>query len=289
MPPLTWRDCALSSLNTSAALEYEIEWIGDEMINPSKMARLVLNLAWLEFKAQRKDTFLGWGWIVLWPALQAGGLLLVVGILRGETGVISLRTMLATYLGVLVWSTAVGVIMGNLGILQTHREMIVHIRFPFIVLPVVDVTVKYLVFLTQLLIGVGLWLFLVPHATWGLMLADVMVFVVIFYLALIATAWIVSLLGLAAPDLSFVLPPLFLFLLTLSPIFHSGQEALSPFVRYLNNVSPLSFVINSWYAAIDVYGTGSQFPWVLLIGAVVALAGAYKLAMAMYREVAKVL
>jgi ABC-type polysaccharide/polyol phosphate export permease len=275
--------------NSSVAPEYEIGWIGDEMINLSKMARLVLNLAWIEFKAQRKDTFLGWGWIVLWPALQAGGLLLVVGTLRGDTGVTSLRTMIATYLGVLVWSTAVGVIMGNLGILQTHREMIVHIRFPFIVLPVVDVTVKYLVFLTQLFIGVGLWLLLVPHATWGLMLVDVLAFVVVFYLALIATAWIVSLLGLAAPDLSFILPPVFLLLLTLSPVFHSDQGVLSPLVYYVNSLNPLSFVVSSWYAAIDIHESGPQLPWVLLIGTVVVLAAAYKLAMVMYREVAKVL
>ena len=259
------------------------------MINPSKMARLVLNLAWLEFKAQRKDTFLGWGWIVLWPVLQAGGLLLVVSVLRGDTQVTSLRAMIATYLGVLVWSTAVGVILGNLGILQAHREMIVHIRFPFIVLPVVDVTVKYFVFLTQLLIGVGLWCFLVPHVTWGLMLGNIMVFVVVFYLALIATAWIVSLLGLAAPDLSFILPPLFLLLLTLSPVFHSGQETLSPFVYYVNSLNPLSFVVNSWYAAIDIHEMGPQFPWVLLIGSLLVLPGAYKLAVVMYREVAKVL
>ena len=259
------------------------------MTNPTKVARLVLNLAWLEFKAQRKDTFLGWGWIVLWPALQAGGLLFVVGILRGSTEATSIRTMLVTYLGVLVWSTAVGVIMGNLGILQAHREMIVHIRFPFIVLPVVDVTVKYLIFLVQLFMGVGLWLLLVPHTTWGLMLVDVMVFVVIFYLALIATAWIVSLLGLATPDLSFILPPLFLLLLTLSPVFHSGQEALSPVVQYVNSLNPLSFVVSSWYAAIDVNETGSQLPWGLLIGTVIVLAGAYKLATVMYREVAKVL
>ena len=259
------------------------------MTNPSKVARLVLNLAWLEFKAQRKDTFLGWGWIVLWPALQAGGLLFVVGILRGSTGGTSIRAMLATYLGVLVWSTAVGVIMANLGILQSHREMIVHIRFPFIVLPVVDVTVKYLTFLVQLLIGVGLWLLLVPHPTWGLMLADVMVFVVIFYLALIATAWVVSLLGLAAPDPSFILPPTFLILLTLSPVFQSGQDSLPFIVRQVNNFNPLSLIVNSWYAVIDVHETGSQLPWALLIGTIIVLAGAYKLAMVMYREVAKVL
>jgi ABC-type polysaccharide/polyol phosphate export permease len=226
---------------------------------------------------------------VLWPALQAGGLLLVVGTLRGDIGVTSLRTMIATYLGVLVWSTAVGVILGNLSILQTHREMIVHIRFPFIVLPVVDVTVKYLVFLTQLLIGVALWLFFVPHVTWGLMLADVMIFIVVFYLALIATAWIVSLLGLAAPDLSFVLPPVFLLLLTLSPVFHSSQVVLSPFVYYVNNLNPLSFVVSSWYAAIDIHETGPQVPWAFLIGTIIVLGAAYKLAMVMYREVAKVL
>lgn len=259
------------------------------MTNSSKAVRLILNLAWLEFKAQRKDTFLGWGWIVLWPALQAGGLLFVVDVLRGSTGATNIREVLATYLGVLVWSTAVGVIMGNLGILQAHREMIVHIRFPFIVLPVVDVTVKYLIFLVQLFMGMGLWLLLVPHLTWVLMLADVMIFVAVFYFALVATAWIVSLLGLATPDLSFILPPVFLLLLTLSPVFHSGQDALPLIVRYVNDLNPLSFVVSSWYAAIDVQRTGAQLPWTLLMGTIIVLAGAYRLATVMYREVAKVL
>jgi ABC-type polysaccharide/polyol phosphate export permease len=259
------------------------------MIQLSKAAELVLHLAWLEFKTQRKDTFLGWGWIVLWPVLQAGGLLLVVGVLRGHAEMPDLRTMIATYLGVLVWSTAVGVIMGNLGILQGHREMIVHIRFPFIVLPVVDVTVKYLAFLVQLFMGVGLWLLLVPHSTWGLIVTDVIVFIVIFYLALIAMAWVTSLLGLAAPDLSFILPPVFLLLLTLSPVFHANLEGISPIVRYVNNLNPLSFVVSSWYAAIDVQGTGSQLPWALFVATVIVLVGAYGLARVMYREVARVL
>lgn len=259
------------------------------MIPLSKAAQLVLHLAWLEFRTQRKDTFLGWGWIVLWPVLQAGGLLLVVGVLRGHAGVPDLRTMIATYLGVLIWSTAVGVIMGNLGILQGHQEVIIHIRFPFIVLPVVDVTVKYLSFLIQLLMGVGVWLFLVPHSTWGLIVTDVMVFLVIFYLALIAMAWVTSLLGLAAPDLSFILPPVFLLLLTLSPVFHTNQEGLSPIVRYVNSFNPLSFIVSSWYAVIDVQGTGSQLPWTFLIATVIVLAGAFGLARVMYREVARVL
>lgn len=263
--------------------------MGDEVTNLFKMARLVLNLAWLEFKAQRKDTFLGWGWIVLWPALQAAGLLFVVSVLRGATGVTSIRAMLVTYLGVLVWSTAVGVIMANLGILQAHREMIVHIRFPFIVLPVVDVTVKYLTFLVQLLIGVGLWLLLVPQLAWGSLLADVIIFIFVFYLALIATAWIVSLFGLAAPDLSFILPPAFLILLTLSPVFHSGHDSLPDIVQQLNNLNPLSFAVSSWYAVIDVHGTGPQVPWTFVLGTVVMLAGAYRFATVMYREVAKVL
>jgi ABC-type polysaccharide/polyol phosphate export permease len=259
------------------------------MTNLPKSVRLILSLAWLEFKAQRKDTFLGWGWIVLWPALQAGGLLFVVNVLRGSTGATNIQAVLVTYLGVLVWSTAVSVIMSNLWILLAHREMIVHIRFPFIVLPVVDVTVKYLIFLVQLFMGIGLWLLLVPHPSWALMLGNVIVFVAVFYLALVATAWIVSLLGLATPDLSFILPPVFLVLLTLSPVFHSGEDALPLVVRYVNDLNPLSFVVSSWYAAIDVHGTGAQLPWPLLIGTIIVLAAGYRLAAVMYREVAKVL
>lgn len=254
-----------------------------------KMVRLVFNLAWHELRAQRKGTFFGWGWIVLWPALQAAGLLFAVGVLRGSTGLPSIRAMLITYLGVLVWSTAVGVIMSNLGLLQAHREMILHIRFPFIVLPVIDVTVKFATFLLQLLMGVGLWLLLVPQEGWGLILIYAMVFVVGFYFALIATAWGISLLGLAAPDLSFILPPAFLLLLAISPVFHLGEEALPPVARYVNDLNPLSFVVSSWYSAIDAHAVGAQLPWTFLIATAIVLAAAYKFATVMYREVAKVL
>lgn len=253
-----------------------------------KMAQLVLNLTWHELRAQRKDTLLGWGWVVLWPILQAAGLLFAVNVLRGNTSIPSIRAMLITYLGVLVWTTSVGVIVSSLGLLQAHRDMILHIRFPFIVLPIVDVTVKFATFLIQLLIGVSLWLWLVPQVAWPLILVYAIVFVVSFYFALVTTAWITSLLGLAVPDLSFILPPAFLLLLTISPVFHLGAN-LPPAAQYIDTLNPLSFFVSSWYAAIDAQAVGAHVPWTFLLATMCVLPAAYKISTAMYREVGKVL
>lgn len=249
----------------------------------NRAARLTLNLAWHDIHTQRKESFLG----LVWPVLQAGGLLLAFHLIRG--GASGLETILSTYLGVLIWSTASTVLLSNLRILHTNRELITHIAFSFSILPVVDVTVKYFFFFIQILVAGTVWFLLVPHTQWYLALIYLAIYLVAFYLVLIAMAWMASILGVALPDLSFLLPPVLLMLLALSPVFQRGGDAMPRLIRVMNDINPLSTWVDVFYSTIGVAGTGPTAPLFFLASAIVAVAAARVLVVVFYREITKVI
>jgi lipopolysaccharide transport system permease protein len=250
-------------------------------------ARLTLSLARHEMAAQRKESFLGMVWIVLWPVVQAGGFLFALNLVRGGSS--GIGTVLSTYIGVLVWTTASSVLVSNLNILKSNREMITHVVFSFSILSVVDLTVKYLFFLIQFCIGLALWLLLIPNEHWYLVLAYLPIYLLAFYLVLLAMAWAASIVGVALPDLSFFLPPVLTLLLVLSPIFQRDADALPWIVRGFNEINPLSMWVETLYSTIDVAQTGPSAPVLFLVLSVVAVAAARFLVGVFYREMAKVI
>ena len=253
----------------------------------TRAARLTLSLARHEIAAQHKESFLGVVWIVLWPVVQAAGFLLAFHLIRG--GVSGIDTVLSTYIGVLVWTTASSVLVSNLGILKSNREMITQVVFSFSILSVVDLTVKYLFFLIQFCVALALWFLLVPNDHWYLVLAYLPIYLVAFYLVLLATAWVASILGVALPDLSFLLPPVLVLLLVLSPVFQRSADALPWIVRGFNEINPLSMWVEALYSTIDVAKTGPSAPVLFLASSVVAVAAARFLVRVFYREMAKVI
>jgi len=249
----------------------------------NRAVRLTMSLAGYELLTQRKESFLG----LVWPLLQAGGLLLAFNLFRGGAG--GLEIILSTYLGVLVWTTASTVLISNLRILPANRELITHIAFPHAILSVVDVSVKYLFFVVQVLVGVAVWLAVVPNEHWPLVLAYLPIYLLAFYLALLAMAWMASIIGAALPDLSFLLPPVLLLLLALSPVFQRTSEAVSPVVRLFNEVNPFSLWVDAFYATIGIAPAGPTAPFVFLAAALAAVALARVLVTACYREITKVI
>lgn len=254
-----------------------------------RQARLTLSLARLELDSQRKETFLGLTLFVLWPAVQAGGFLLVFHLLRGGNAYTDAASIAATYLGVLIWSTAVSVLMSSLGVLKVNRELITHIRFPFAILPVVDVTVRYVLFLAQLLVAIVLWLVLVPNDHWPLVLAYLPLYLIAFYCVLVGMAWLASLVGVAAPDCAFVIPPLSVLLLALSPVFQPDAEALPWLIQRINDVNPLSIWVSAFYATVGIPHASPAAPVVFLVGAIIAVVLARAVVSVFYRNVAKVI
>lgn len=252
-----------------------------------RRVRLVLSLSRHEIRVQHKETFLGLAWVILWPVLQAGGFLLAFNMMRG--GASGTGAILSTYIGVLVWTTAAGVLVSNLSILKSNREMITHIVFSFSILSVVDVTVKYIFFLIQIGIAIALWLLLIPNDHWYLVLAYVPIYLVAFYLVLLAMAWVASIVGVALPDLSFFLPPVLILLLALSPVFQRSADAMPWIVRLSNEINPLSIWVDALYSTIDVAKTGPSAPVLFLAVSVVAVAAARFLVGVFYREMAKVI
>jgi lipopolysaccharide transport system permease protein len=255
----------------------------------TRAVRLTSSLTRHEISAQRKESFLGLAWIVLWPALQAGGFMMAFNLIRGDTSLSGPETILSTYLAVLIWSTASSVLISNLGILKANRETITQIVFPFSILSVVDVTVKYLVFLLQFLIAIAAWLIIVPNDHWYLVLAYLPIYLVAFYCALLAMAWIVSVFGVALPDLSFFLPPVLMLLLALSPVFQRNPETLPWLIRVMNEINPLSRWVEVLYSTLDISKTGPSAPVLFFAASILAVLIVRLLVRAAYREMAKVI
>nr|MBI3613360.1 ABC transporter permease [Nitrospirota bacterium] len=254
-----------------------------------RLARLTWNLARIELDSQRKETVSGLIWVVLWPLLQVGGFLLVFHFVRGGSHHADSAAVLAAYLGVLVWSTAVTVLMSNLRILNANRELILHIRFPIAMLSVVDVTVKYVLFLAQLCIALGIWLAVVPNDHWLLALAYLPLYLVAFYCALVVMAWLASLIGAAVPEVASIIPPLLVVLLALSPVFQPNLDALPWIIQRLNDVNPFSIWVSVFYATIGVSQAGPSAPILLLGSSLIAVICARILVDVFYRNVARVI
>jgi lipopolysaccharide transport system permease protein len=253
------------------------------------VARLTLGLAKHEIRAQHRETFLGLAWVILWPLLQAGGFLMAFWLVRGGGGAISLETALSAYIGVLVWTTASNVLISNLGILKANRETITQIAFPYSILSVVDVSVKYLFFLIQFLIAIVIWLVMVPNDHWYLVVIYLPVYVAAFYCALLAMAWLASVFGVALPDLSFFLPSVLMLLLVLSPVFQRDAGVLPGPIQAMNEMNPLSQWVEVLYSMIDVAKTGPSSPGFFLVAAGGAVVVVHLLIRAVYREMAKVI
>lgn len=254
-----------------------------------RLARLTWNLARIELDSQRKETVSGLIWVVLWPLLQVGGFLLVFHFVRGGGRHTDSAAILATYLGVLVWSTAVTVLMSNLRILHTNRDLIMHIRFPITMLSVVDVTVKYVLFLVQLCVALGIWLAVAPNDQWYLALAYLPLYLVAFYCALVVMAWLASLVGVAVPEVSAIIPPVLVVLLALSPVFQPDLEALPWMIQRINDVNPFSIWVSVFYATIGVPPAGPSAPILLLGSSLIAVICVRVLVDGLYRNVARVI
>ena len=245
--------------------------------------RLVWSLSMHEILTQRKESFLG----LVWPLLQACGLLVAFSLIRGDE--IGVDRILSSYIGVLIWTTGATVLTSSLRILVANREVITHLVFPFSMLCVVDVTVKYVFFLIQLCIVSTLWFLLGPHEYWYLTLAYLAIYLVAFYLFLLAMAWIASVFGVALPDLSFLLPPVLVLLLALSPVFQRNVETMPWALRVFNESNPLSISVEVMFSTFGVMTGVPEAPVLFLAVSCVVVVGAWLVVGVFYREIPKVI
>ncbi len=253
------------------------------------IAGKTLKLVKHEILAREKDAVPGLAWNILWPLLLAGGFLMAFNLARGGSNQTGAETFLSTYLGVLTWTTGSAVLMSNLNVWKPNRVAITDIAFSFTVLSVVDVTVKYIFFLVQLFIGVAIWLILIPHDQWYLVLAYLLVYILALYLALLTMAWVASMVGAVTPDMSSYLPPVLLVLLALSPIFQHNGDALPWIIRLFNELNPLAIWATVLYSTIDVAKSGPTPPVLFLVVSMVAVVIGRLAVRRFYSHMAKVI
>jgi lipopolysaccharide transport system permease protein len=255
----------------------------------ARAAQLAVHLARYEIRAQRQETFLGLLWLVLWPVAQAGGFLAAFQLARGGGLQLDGPALLAAYFGVLIWTTASGVLTANLTILKANRDLIAQVVFPAPILSVVDVTTRFVYFLAQLAVALGLWIALAPDGPWPAVLLSLLCYLAGLYLALLAMAWLVSIFGVVLPDLSFMLPPVLTLLLVLSPVFQPKTASLPQAVQMLNGINPLSWWVTAWQAAVGVADGGPHPPWLFAAGSAVAVVVVWAIVKRFYPEAMKVI
>jgi len=246
--------------------------------------RLMFELGMHELRSQRRETFLGVVWTAVWPLLQAGGFLIAFNLIRG--GNIS-ESILLAYLGVLVWSTSTMMFTSSLSFFSRNAEMIKHLAFPFHLVLITDVNIKFVFFALQLLVAAAIYLVMHSVAEPWFAVASLVVFTVSLYLILVAVCWVGSLLGAVIPDLGMALPPILMLLLALSPIFHPDMRVLPREIAILNMLNPLSQLVVALHNCIGVYGE-VRVPWTMALVAAASFALTRFGVRRVYQELAKI-
>lgn len=247
-------------------------------------ASLLYELGIHEVRAQRRETFMGLVWMLVWPMVQAGGFLIAFNIIRGAD---LTDNILIAYFGVLVWSSASSTFTGSLAFLSRNIEMIKHLAFPFHLIVVNDTNIKYLFFSVQFIVVSAIYLIMKDGvAIWPAVLS-LTLFLVALYFLLLAAGWCGSLLGAVVPDLAVALPPFLILLLALSPIFHRDLAALPWQLQLLNEVNPLSQLVISLYDSIGLYGEVRPPVGLALVSIALFVAVRYGVRR-LYQEIAKV-
>jgi len=219
--------------------------------HPKRDWRLILELALHEMKAQQRETFFGVVWMILWPLIQAGGFMMAFSLIRGGSFG---GDLLTTYIGVLAWSAAAMMLINSLGFFSRNAEMIKHMVFPFHLIMVNEVNVRFVFFAIQLLIAAVVYLIQQPELNAGAVLLNVLLYLVSLYLIVVALSWLGSLIGVLLPDLNLALPPVLMLLLALSPVFHRDLSILPRGIMLLNEVNPLSHIVSTLYDCLGLYG-----------------------------------
>lgn len=247
-------------------------------------ASLLYELGIHEIKAQRRETFMGLVWMLVWPMVQAGGFLIAFNIIRGAN---LTDNVLTTYFGVLVWSSASMTFTGSLAFLSRSVDMLKYLSFPFHLIVVNEVNIKYLFFFVQFVLVSAVFLVLNDGVDVWPAVGALFLFVVALYFLSVAVGWLGSLLGAVVPDLAVALPPFLILLLALSPIFHRDLSALPWQLQLLNQLNPLSQIVLSLYDAIGLFGE-IRAPIGLTVASIIMFVAVRLGVRRLYQEIAKV-
>jgi ABC-type polysaccharide/polyol phosphate export permease len=246
--------------------------------------RLIFELAVHEVRAQQRETFFGVAWMILWPLIQAGGFMMAFSLIRG--GGLG-EDLLVTYIGVLTWSAATMMAMNSLGFFSRNSEMIKHMVFPFHLIMVNEVNVRFVFFALQLLIAVAIYLGREPGVSPMAVFVSVVLYLLSLYLIVVALAWLSSLVGAILPDLSLALPPVLILLLALSPVFHRDLTVMPAPVLLLNEINPFSQFVVALYGCLGLYGA-VEAPYAMMLWALLAFLLTRLVVRRLYQEMAKV-
>tara|TARA_B100001123_G_scaffold163381_1_gene188243 strand:+ start:904 stop:1683 length:780 start_codon:yes stop_codon:yes gene_type:complete len=208
-------------------------------------AYLLTQLVKRDLQARYKGSLLGGVWLIGQPLLLLAVYSLVFGVVfeaRGLPTDSAVPFPLFFFAGLIIHQAMAEVLMRTPGLIRSHSSYVTKIVFPLWLLPVMTVATALVSLCLQLLILLAamlLWHIPIPATVLWLpiLLAG-------YALTLLATAWLVSALGVFLPDLTQIMGLVATALLFLSPVFYTAEHLPEP-VRDYAAFNPLVWPIES--------------------------------------------
>jgi lipopolysaccharide transport system permease protein len=203
---------------------------------------LVWTLFSRDFKAQFKQSLLGYFWTVLGPLLGAFSFVLMnyMGILH--PGATPVPYPLYAFIGTSMW----GLLVGSIGFmsngLNAHAELIMRTNIPKIVLAAsAFANIAYAMLVNLVLIALFMVIFGVPFV-WQSLAFPILTLPLVLVGCGIGLA--VSVIGIVARDVTRLVTQFFMLLMFLTPVIFVVDSIGSPLLRRLIMANPLTYLVD---------------------------------------------
>jgi lipopolysaccharide transport system permease protein len=223
---------------------------------------LLYFLVWRDIKIRYKQTLLGGLWAILQPLL---GALVLGGLLRrvGFSGVPGVPFILFVYSGLVLWTFFANAVSMAGNSLVGNEALIRKVYFPRVLIPLASIGALVL----DLLVSIGFLVLLLLFYRWPLtpmaMLAPVIVFAT--FLTASGTGMALAALNIQFRDVKYAVPFLIQMGLFVTPVIYPLSSAAGT-LRIVLALNPVAGLMEGWRSAV----LGTPIVWAPVVGALAA-------------------
>ena len=206
--------------------------------------RIMVRVAWFDYKIRNKDSYLGRLWEILTPLLQIGTYWFVFGIgLRNGRDVDGYPYLLWMLSGIIPWFCISSSITKGAGSVFAKAAVITKLRYPIATVPIGAVLTEGFEFIFTLLIletvfiGYGY----LPH--WGYL--NLIYYILYMFLFLSGLALVTSVFTMVARDFQKLMASLIRLLFYLTPILWDMSQ-MPDIYQKIVSVSPIYYIVKGF-------------------------------------------
>lgn len=203
---------------------------------------LAWEMAKRELSATTKGTVLGLGWLVLRPAVQVAGYIVVVAFIfsvRLGPSASHFTYVLYVLCGMAPWQLSTQVLQDSPSLIRTRIELLKQVVYPLEILPITNIVIASVGPLILLAI------YLVLGAASGELHWTLIFFPIpaaILAVMLLGSAWVLMVVGLVFVDLREIMAVIFGLIVYMSPVV-LARPMVSPGIWRVIQLNPLSHVV----------------------------------------------